>query len=64
MERRTESRKMKKDYFKYCDAYVILTRQGAVLTSGDARLTSEEDRLLSEINRRIAERSKKGGKTK
>lgn len=47
---------MKKDYFQYCDAFIILTRQGVVLTSDDARLTFDEDNYLSELNHRLMER--------
>lgn len=54
---------MKKDYFKYCDAFIILTRQGVVLTSVDTRLTFEEDRYLNELNQRLIER-KEGGERK
>lgn len=48
-----------KDYFEYCDAFVILTRQGVVLTSDDARLTLEEDQYLYELNKRLKERQVK-----
>ena len=45
-----------KDYFKYCNAFVILTREGVVLTSDDTRITPEEDRYLQNLNRRLSER--------
>ena len=45
-----------KDYFDYCDAFVILTRQGVVLTSDDTRITHEEDTYMWELNQRIKER--------
>lgn len=51
-----------KDYFKYCNAFVILTREGVVLTSDDTRITPEEDRYLQNLNRRLSERKYKRGK--
>lgn len=51
-----------KDYFKYCNAFVILTREGVVLTSDDTRITLEEDRYLQNLNRRLSERKYKRGK--
>lgn len=47
---------MKKDYFEYCDAFIILTRQGVVLTSDDARLTPEEDDYLYVLTKHLTER--------
>lgn len=55
---------MKKDYFQYCDAFIILTRQGVVLTSNDARLTFDEDNYLSELNHRLMERKESMSKSK
>lgn len=49
---------MKKDYFKYCDAFIILTRQGVVLTSLDTLITFEEDKYLMDLNHRLMERAK------
>ena len=51
-----------KDYFKYCNAFVILTREGVVLTSDDTRITPEEDRYLQNLNRSLSERKYKRGK--
>ena len=52
------------DYFKYCDAFIILTRQGVVLTSDDTRITPEEDKYLYKLNQALVERKKKAGETR
>lgn len=49
---------MEEDYFEYCDAFVILTRQGVVLTSDDTLITFEEDAYLYKLNQRLMERRK------
>lgn len=53
-----ERTRIKKDYFEYCDAFIILTRQGVVLTSDDTQITFEEDKYLTGLNHRLMERRK------
>lgn len=48
-----------KDYFEYCDAFIILTRQGVVLTSDDTKITPEEDTYLYALNKRLVSRKQK-----
>lgn len=51
---------MQRDYFGYCDAFIILTRQGVVLTSDDTIITFEEDCYLHKLNRKLTKRAKGG----
>lgn len=46
------------------DAFIILTKQGAVLASEDARLTQEEERYLYELNQMLRKRKENGGVTR